>query len=183
MTALNVGGKRRTRLFVDRRLQGSIVFRILCHWMIFVAAGTLLAVLLRVLTHIMEPATVGIVDLLTALVPFLITMLALLPIYVVDTIKLTNRFAGPFVRFRSEIRRAANGETPGHVKFRAGDYWCETEADLNAVFEELTELRRAVGRSSLASISAEDARSEQPRSSDDRSPIARQAAAEAEPCD
>lgn len=136
--------QRRSRLFVDKNLQGGIVKRILWHWLTFVAAGTVIAVFLRVMTHPTVPLREQWGDIVAAFGPFLVTMLALLPVFVVDTIKLTNRFAGPYVRFRRYIREIVENRNPGPVKFRDGDYWRETEADLNALLSEIEELRDEV---------------------------------------
>ncbi|MGD9856163.1 MAG: hypothetical protein AB7U20_14560 [Planctomycetaceae bacterium] len=133
---------RRSKLFVDRRLQGGIVVRILLHWLTFVAVGTGIAVTLRWLTHPTVPLSEQVGEMFAAFGPFLVALVALLPIFVVDTIKLTNRFAGPYVRFRRHIRAIVADEAPAPVKFRDGDYWRETEEDLNALLAEIGELRR-----------------------------------------
>jgi hypothetical protein len=129
--------RQRSRLFVDRRLQGGIVLRIVLHWLAFVAVGTLLGATLRWLTHPTEPLSIQIREIFAAFGPYLVAMLALVPIFVLDTIKLTNRFAGPYVRFRRHIRQLLNNQSPGPIKFRTGDLWCETEDDLNALLSSL----------------------------------------------
>ena len=139
--------QRRSKLVVDARLQGGIVKRIVLHWLTFVTVGTALAALLRFLTHPTVPLNEQIGAMVASFGPFLVTMFALLPVFVVDTIKLTNRFAGPYVRFRRHIRALANQEQPGPVKFRDGDYWRETEADLNSLLEEIEQLRSEVNTS------------------------------------
>jgi len=149
MTQTTPQRQRRSKLYVDRRLQGGMVRRILCHWLIFLVVGTNLALLINVLTHITEPWGMVATRTFASLGPFLFAMLALIPVFAVDTIKLTNRFAGPFVRFRSFVNAVARGQQPARLKFRDGDFWCDAEADLNALFEEITELRQATGRSQL----------------------------------
>lgn len=137
MSSAIAPNRQRSRLFVDRRLQGGIVLRIVLHWLTFVAAGTLLGATLRWLTHPTEPLTIQIREMFAAFGPYLVAMLALVPIFVLDTIKLTNRFAGPYVRFRRHIRLLLNNQSPGPIKFRNGDFWCETEDDLNALLSSL----------------------------------------------
>src|SRR5262245_61277825 len=92
--------KQRTKLFVDRRLQGEIVRRILWHWLAFIAAGTVIGVTVRWLTHPTVPLSRQFGEMFAAFGPFLVALVALIPIFVLDTIKLTNKFAGPYVRFR-----------------------------------------------------------------------------------
>jgi hypothetical protein len=124
-------------LFVDRRLQGGIVLRFLLHWLTFVAVGTALAVTLRWLTHPTVPLSRQFGEMFAAFGPYFVALLALLPMFVLDTIKLTNRFAGPYVRFRRHIHALLNDESPGPLKFRRGDFWNETEEELNALLATL----------------------------------------------
>ena len=42
--------------------------------------------------------------------PFLLVMFFMLPVFIVDTIKLSHRFAGPIYRLRQTIRSLAHGE-------------------------------------------------------------------------
>jgi hypothetical protein len=152
--------RQRSKLFVDRRLQGGIVARILLHWLAFVAVGTVMAVTLRWLTHPTVPISEQVGDMFAAFGPYLVTLLALLPIFVLDTIKLTNRFAGPYVRFRRHIRELAANRSPGPIKFRDGDFWCETEADLNQLLAEIEqvhlELRQAGARTASTLVCTTD---------------------------
>lgn len=136
--------RQRSRLFVDRRLQGDIVKRILLHWLTFIAAGTALSMTLRFLTHPTEPLGRQIGEMLGEFGPYLAVLLALLPVFVLDTIKLTNRFAGPYVRFRQHVRALVERRSPGPLKFRDGDFWCETEEDLNKLFSEIQDICRDV---------------------------------------
>lgn len=147
MSARPHAPQQRSRLFVDRRLQGDIVKRILLHWLTFVVVGTLLAATLRWLTHPTVPLARQLGDMFAEFGPYLVALLALLPMFVLDTIKLTNRFAGPYVRFRQYVRALVARESPGPLKFRDGDFWCETEADLNKLFAEIQSLSRDVRES------------------------------------
>ncbi len=130
-------------MFVDSSLQGSLIRRILLHWVSFVAAGTLIACALRWMTHPTLPLSIQAGEMFAQFGPFLITMLAMLPIFVIDTMKITNRFAGPFVRFRQNLVSLRGGESD-RVTFRGGDFWHDTEEDLNAIIDELASLRSEV---------------------------------------
>ncbi len=134
---------RRSRMFVDSSLQGSLIRRLLMHWVTFVAVGTVIACALRWMTHPTVPLSSQAGEMFAQFGPFLITMLAMLPIFVLDTIKLTNRFAGPFVRFRQNLVSLRGGQSD-RVTFRGGDFWHDTEDDLNAIIDELASLRKEV---------------------------------------
>jgi hypothetical protein len=135
MTTNTAPTRQRTRFFVDRRLQGDIVKRILLHWLTFFLVGTVLAMTLRWLTHPTEPLVRQVRAMFAEFGPYLVALLALLPMFVLDTVKLTNRFAGPYVRFRRHIRALMANESPGPIRFRDGDFWRETEDDLNALLK------------------------------------------------
>ncbi|MBX3440077.1 MAG: hypothetical protein KF861_21485 [Planctomycetaceae bacterium] len=135
---------RRSRWFVDPQLQGTVVKRILLHWLAFLAMGTFVAVVVRVLTNPTVPLAQQWDEMIWAFGPFLITMLALLPVFVMDTIKLTNRYAGPFVRFRTHLRALVEDKHPGPIRFRDGDHWRETESSLNLLLMEIEQLRSDV---------------------------------------
>ncbi|MBL8850346.1 MAG: hypothetical protein JNG89_11765 [Planctomycetaceae bacterium] len=133
----------RSRLFVDRRLQGDIVKRILLHWLAFLTVGTAIGVTLRWFTHPTVPLSEQFGEMFAEFGPFLVALIALLPVFVLDTIKLTNRFAGPYVRFRRHIRDLVENRASGPIKFRDGDFWRETEDDLNSLLSEIARHRAA----------------------------------------
>jgi nitrogen fixation/metabolism regulation signal transduction histidine kinase len=64
-------------------------------------------------------------------------MLFLLPVFVIDAVKLSHRFAGPIFSLKRTIRGVAAGETPRKVKFREGDFWKELADDYNAMLTKL----------------------------------------------
>jgi hypothetical protein len=67
--------------------------------------------------------------------PVFVLLLALIPAFVWDTMKLSHRFTGPMRRLRSAIHAAANGEDIEPLKFREGDFWSEVPADFNRMLE------------------------------------------------
>lgn len=161
---------RRSRLFVDAQLQGAIVKRVVLHWLAFLAIGTFVAIVVRVLTNPTVSLAQQWGEMTSAFGPFLVTMLALLPVFVIDTVKLTNRFAGPFVRFRTHLRALVEDEHPGPIRFRDGDYWRDTESCLNSLLSEIEQLRHDVRLAGAAApdrghAAADDANAMPPRSS------------------
>ncbi len=60
-------------------------------------------------------------------------MVSILPTFVYDSMKLSNRFAGPVMRLRESIRDLAQGESVEELKFRDNDFWRELSDDFNAV--------------------------------------------------
>ena len=65
--------------------------------------------------------------------PGLIASFILLPMVVVDIIRLSNRFAGPLVRLRRAMRALARGEHVQPIYFREGDFWQEFANEFNGI--------------------------------------------------
>ena len=64
-------------------------------------------------------------------------MAFLLPVFVVDSIKLSHRFAGPIYSLRRAIRDIAQGKPARKLKFRRHDFWHEIAEDYNAMLLRL----------------------------------------------
>jgi hypothetical protein len=62
----------------------------------------------------------------------------MLPVFIVDTIKLSHRFAGPIYRLRNVIRGMADGEPYKPVLFREKDFWQGLAEDFNQMIERIT---------------------------------------------
>jgi nitrogen fixation/metabolism regulation signal transduction histidine kinase len=69
--------------------------------------------------------------------PFLLVMVFLLPVFVIDSIKLSHRFAGPIFALRRAIREVAAGQMPRKLKFRRRDFWKDLAEDYNAMLAHL----------------------------------------------
>jgi hypothetical protein len=60
------------------------------------------------------------------------------PVFIVDTIKLSHRFAGPIYRLRNVIRGMAQGEPFKPLAFREMDFWQGLAEDFNEMVEKIT---------------------------------------------
>ena len=104
---------QRSRFLVDPKVQWAVALRVIGHWTMFlvclVAIGVMVRVLLGAGTQSMsESLRTGMMTQL----PILGVMILLLPIFIRDTLKLSNRFAGPMYRLRTELRNLATDQ-PG----------------------------------------------------------------------
>jgi hypothetical protein len=57
----------------------------------------------------------------------------LVPLLVIDTLRLSNRLVGPLVRLRDGLRRLARGEQVSPIHFRTGDFMEELANEFNRV--------------------------------------------------
>lgn len=123
----------RTQLFVDPKVQGALVWRAILYWFTCLVAMALLLLCWRILTG---PARVFYhhFDAMWFYYgPALLVSLVILPVVIVDIIRVSNRFAGPMLRLRRSMRAFARGEHVEPVKFRIDDFWHDFAKDFNAV--------------------------------------------------
>ena len=132
----------RERILVDPKVQWSIAGRVLMHWALFVVCITSISVMVRILSSVGEqPFSAAVQSALRSQIPIFGVMLMLLPVFLRDTLKLSNRFAGPMYRLRTALRSLNENGTTAHIKFRTGDFWQEAAADFNAALEQIDRLR------------------------------------------
>jgi len=127
--------KRRSQKFVDREVQSSLLRRLSLHWMLFMFAnGMAILMWTRFLETPSEPWAVTFQLAFQRALPFGLISIGLVPVFVWDAMKLSNRFAGPVVRVRRALERIARGESPKPIEFRQGDFWKSLAQDLNRAF-------------------------------------------------
>jgi nitrogen fixation/metabolism regulation signal transduction histidine kinase len=78
--------------------------------------------------------------------PYVVVLMAMLPLFIWDTLTLTNRIVGPICRLRSAIRGINRGKNIAPIQFRDGDFWQDLAAELNALTERLRQAERHSSR-------------------------------------
>jgi nitrogen fixation/metabolism regulation signal transduction histidine kinase len=132
-----MGFPERKKNFIDSHVQGALSRRIIFHWLVFVLVTSAVAFFLQVLSDPFRSIASHLQDLWWAQGPFLLVMVFLLPVFVMDAIKLSNRFAGPIFSLRRAIRSVAKGEAPRKLKFRQSDFWRDLAEDYNSMLTKL----------------------------------------------
>jgi hypothetical protein len=127
----------RKKTFVDAKVQGALVRRLVLHWVSFISVAALVAFCLQVLTNPFQSLQVHAQQVWWTHGPFLMVMFFMLPVFIVDTIKLSHRFAGPIYRLRNTIRGLAHGEPFKPVKFRDVDFWQGLAEEFNLMIERV----------------------------------------------
>lgn len=128
----------RKKTFVDPKVQGALVRRLVLHWFCFIAVAAIVAFCLQILTNPFRSIREHGQEVWWTHGPFLLVMFFMLPVFIVDTIKLSNRFAGPIYRLRNTIRSVADGEKFHPLKFRDFDFWQGLADDFNAMVARLS---------------------------------------------
>jgi len=93
--------RKRKQKYVDTHVQGALLRRILMHWVVFfLVSGMTLALMMALVG---DPA-LGMVERITSQTGMFtllsLVMLALLPVFMLDTTRFSNRFVGPIGRLR-----------------------------------------------------------------------------------
>ena len=130
----------RKRLFVDPKVQGALIARVVLYW---VACLITIALMLLCWDIINGPARVFYMhfdDMWFYYGPPAIASCLLLPLVIVDIIRLSNRFVGPLLRLRRSMRALARGENVEPVEFRGGDFWHDFADEFNALRARIQQL-------------------------------------------
>jgi nitrogen fixation/metabolism regulation signal transduction histidine kinase len=128
---------RRTKHFIDANVQGALARRIIIHWVLFLTVASVVAFLLQVLSNPFQPISEHLRGLWQTHGVYMLVFVFLLPVFVVDSIKLSHRFAGPIFAMRRAIREIAHGQPPRKLKFRRRDFWHGLAEDYNAMLRRL----------------------------------------------
>ena len=133
----------RKKLYVNRNVQGSLILRSILHWYFYLCAILLTVV---VFTVIRDPSVLAIKLVFRSFVyfsPAIIASVILLPLFVWDILKASNRVAGPIHRLRGEMAILIDGQDVTELRFRDGDHWTELADDFNILAKELMAQRKA----------------------------------------
>jgi len=122
---------KRRQFFVDRQVQGELMLRTVMYWFFCLISVAMMLLCWRVVTSEPMSFTGHVQAMWYQFAPAILTSLILVPIVVVDSLKFSNRFAGPVLRLRGTITRLADGERVEPVNFRENDYWREFAEEFN----------------------------------------------------
>ncbi len=128
---MSMKNRMRKHLFIDPKVQGALASRTVLYWVVCVGAIFLMLLCWRILTGPARMFHMHLDDMWFFYGPPLIASFLLLPMVIVDIIRLSNRFAGPMVRMRHAMRELARGEPVGEIHFREGDFWHDFAEEFN----------------------------------------------------
>jgi hypothetical protein len=114
------------------------------YWLYCLLTLTLLTLCWRIANTEPQPFLSHLHALKKDFAPAAIGSLLLLPIVLVDVLRLSNRFTGPMFRVRRTLKQLSQGQPVPPLTFRDGDFWTEFAVDFNAVAERLRELEAKV---------------------------------------
>ena len=127
----------RRQLFVDSKIQGALALRVVLYWVVCLITITLMLLCWRILTGPARMFYQHFDDMWFFYGPALLASFTLLPLVIIDVVRLSNRFVGPFLRLRRSMRALARGEQVQPIKFRQGDFWREFADEFNALIDRV----------------------------------------------
>ncbi len=135
---------RRRRLWVDGRIQGAIVVRLLTYYLACGITATCMLVAWRVAVYGVQGGLAQhLSQLWTQMGPGALSLVLLLPMFVFDAVRLSHRFTGPMFRIRKAMKAAAKGEKVTPIQLRETDYWQDLADDLNSLLESFDAIKPA----------------------------------------
>jgi len=129
----------RRKLLIDKDVQLGLVVQLAIHWMMFLAATVCVLPIARaiILADVNTPPWDRFKGAGTDTAILFVVFLLLFPYFMYDSIKVTNRFAGPMYRLKVTIRALASGAPFHGLHFRVGDYWQDVAKDFNTMMARI----------------------------------------------
>ena len=123
----------RRHLFIDPKVQGALVLRAILYWVLFLITISLALLCWRIITGPARMFYTHFNDMWFFYGPAAVASLMLLPLVVIDIVRLSNRFTGPMLRLRRSMRELARGEHVEPIRFRDDDFWHDFAEEFNAL--------------------------------------------------
>ena len=114
---------RRQQMFCDREVQGALMLRVVMYWFFCLLTITLMLVCWSVVSGPPRRFAPLVSELYVRYAPALAASLLVLPIVMIDVVRLSNRFVGPVKRLRDAMTALADGDDVSPIKFRDRDFW------------------------------------------------------------
>jgi hypothetical protein len=127
---------RRRILLIDAPVQGTLLLRIGFYWMFFGIAVVLLESCWLAATERPASSAELIYRVRTTVAPGLLASVLLLPLVLIDCLRLSNRFAGPAFRLRRALRDLVEGREVRPQHLRESDFWQDFAEDFNRLLEQ-----------------------------------------------
>ena len=136
--------KPRRKLFVDKDVQGTLLYRIAVYWCFSVLTICLITLCAQAITQPSRPFLeyFAFSQFFVQYGPLVLTSLVLVPLIMFDVVAISNRFVGPLFRMRRSMRELAAGQDVEPIYFREKDFWQEVAQEFNLVVGRVEELKQ-----------------------------------------
>lgn len=133
---MNRARNKRWRLFADVQIQGQLLLRLIAYWALFqiVQVGTI-----AMFAFLGNGSPDGPGFDISILVPSIVVSSLVLPFVLLDSLKFSNRFAGPMISFRRKMKQLATFQPVEKLYFRPGDFYSELPGYFNEIRQRVSE--------------------------------------------
>lgn len=150
MKEVNKYREMRRQKYIDSHVQGALCKRIFMHWCIFFVVSMLAIGGIQVLLgNPGEPLVQRISEQFGQLFFFAIVLASLLPAFMLDTVRFSNRFVGPFARLRRGMRELAEFDKSEKINFRNNDFWTAAANEFNHLRAKYLDYKRLCDENNL----------------------------------
>jgi len=122
---------RRTIFLVDREVQGALMLRMIVFWLFCLHSICLMLICWSAYSGPSRRFVDLFSDIYFRYGPALSATLILLPIVMMDALRMSNKFVGPVMRLRGGLRDLAEGRPAQPLNFRDDDFWRDMATDFN----------------------------------------------------
>ena len=133
-----MGIRNRRRFFVDFKVQGALMLRSVTYWGFCLLSISVMLIIWRVVSGPPQLFRDHFVEVWQRFAPALVASCLLLPLVLMDSVRLSNRFAGPIFRLRRCMKALVRGEQVQPIHFREGDFWHDLADDFNVLAARLS---------------------------------------------
>ena len=114
---------RRNQVLTDETVQGELLFRAIVYWFFCLMVVSLLDLGWSMYSGPPRPLIVLIQESMASTAPAILGAVILLPLVLIDVLRVSNRFVGPVQQVRNTMRNLATGENARPVNLRKDDFW------------------------------------------------------------
>jgi hypothetical protein len=146
--------ERRKQFLIEKKLQWQLARRHILSWLL----GGLIVLSMPFAVSILYGIYFGTLtfgeacqELLDAIWYPLLIVLLLIPLGIQESIRFTNRIAGPVYRMRLELRKMLNGDAAAQIRLRRHDFMKEFVDEFNLLSAKVNEWRDELGARDSAS--------------------------------
>ena len=150
---------RRRIFLIDSQVQGALMMRVVAYWIYCLFTISMLLIWWDLFAGPPRQFMLVLADVYQRFAPAAAASLLILPLVVMDLLRLSNRFAGPARRLRNALSELGEGKEVRPLLFRDNDFWQETAAEFNRVNDRIRQLtaRQARAHADASQLEAVDA--------------------------
>jgi len=145
---------KRRQFFIDRPIQSALLVRATLYWTVSLLVQLLLVFFFSIISSSPDSFYANSDHLWRHIQLAVVAAGLVLPMILLDIVKLSHRWVGPVFRLRTSLHALSRGEMVAPIRFREGDFWQELAGDFNVIATELNEHRGGGAQGSVAGTPA-----------------------------